>query len=49
MNRRDPCFRDLTGSLQVKYCELREKEVGASVKHAPVVLPEEEEYKGVWC
>ena len=49
MNRRDPCFRDLTGSLQVKYRELREKGVGASVKHAPVVLPEEEEYKGVWC
>ena len=43
MNRRDPCFRDLTGSLQVKYRELREKGVGASVKHAQVVLPEEEE------
>ena len=43
MNRRDPCFRDLTGSLQVKYRELREKGVGASIKHAPVVLPEEEE------
>ena len=43
MNRRDPCFSDLTGALQVKFRELREDGVGAIVKHAPVVLPEEEE------
>ena len=43
MNRRDPCFRDLTGALQVKFRELREDGIGAIVKHAPVVLPEEEE------
>ena len=43
MNRRDPCFRDLMGALQVKFRGLREEGVGAIVKHAPVVLPEEEQ------
>ena len=43
MNRWDPCFRDLTGALRVKCRELREEGIGAIVKQAPVVLPEEEE------
>ena len=42
MNRKDPCFRDLTGAIQVRYRELRTEGVGAVVKHAPIVTPEEE-------
>ena len=42
MNRKDPNFSDLTGAIQVRFRELREKVVGAHVRHAPVVLPNEE-------
>ena len=42
MNRKDPNFSDLTGAIQVRFRELREKGVGAHVSHAPVVLPNEE-------
>ena len=42
MNRKDPNFSDLTGAIQVRFRELREKGVGAHVRHAPVVLPNEE-------
>ena len=42
MNRKDACFRDLTGAVQVRYRELRTAGVGAVVKHAPVITPEEE-------
>lgn len=44
MNHQDPCFWDLTGDLRVKCSELREEGVGAIVKQAPVVLPEEEKF-----
>ncbi len=43
MNRKDPSFRELTGAIQVRYRELREEGVGAVVKHAPVVVPDEED------
>ena len=43
MNRKDPAFRDLNGTFQVRYRELRESGVGAVVKHAAVVTPEEED------
>ena len=43
MDRKNPHFRDLTGALQVKCRELREKGVGALVKHAAVITPDEEE------
>ena len=42
MNRKDPNFSDLTGAIQVRFRELREKVVGGYVRHAPVVLPNEE-------
>ena len=42
MSRRDPGFREETGALQVKSRELREQGVGAIVKHAAVVSPDEE-------
>ena len=41
-NLRDPCFRELTGAIQVRYRELRETGVGAVVKHAALVTPDEE-------
>ena len=43
MSRKDPSFRDLTGAIQVQFRELRERGVGAVVKHAPVITYEEEE------
>ena len=43
MNRKDSNFCDLNGAIQVRFRELREKGVGAEVKHASVVLPEEED------
>ena len=42
MDRKDPRFRDLTGAIQVRYRELRTEGVGAVVKHAAIVTPEEE-------
>ncbi len=42
MNRKDSQFREITGALQVRYRELRESGVGAVVKHAAVVTPDEE-------
>jgi hypothetical protein len=42
MDRKDPLFRDLTGAMQVRYRELRTEGVGAVVKHAAIVTPEEE-------
>ena len=42
MDRKEPRFRDLTGAIQVRYRELRTEGVGAMVKHAAVVTPEEE-------
>ena len=43
MNRKDPTFKELNGALQVRYRELREGGVGAVVKHAAVVSPDEEQ------
>ena len=43
MNRKDPDFSDVTGAIQVRFRELREKGVGAHVSHAPGVLPNEED------
>lgn len=37
MDRKDPSFRNLTGTLQVRYRQLRQSGVGAIVMHAPVV------------
>ena len=42
LSRKDPAFCDLTGALQVRYRELRMDGVGAVVKHAAIVTPEEE-------
>ena len=42
MNRKDPSFRNLTGAIQVHYRELRTEGVGAVVKHAPTITPQEE-------
>ena len=39
---RSPRFGDLTAAIQVQYCELRTERVGAIVKHAAAVTPEEE-------
>ena len=47
MDRRDHSFDDLTGALKSVFCKLREQEIGAMVKHAAVVLPEEEISFGV--
>lgn len=43
MNQKDSLFRDLTGAVQVKLCELHKQGVGAVVKHAPVVSQDEED------
>ncbi len=43
MNRKDPSFRELTGAIQVRYRELREKGIGAVVKHASIVSADEED------
>ena len=43
MNRKDPTFKELNGALQVRYRELHEGGVGAVVKHAAVVSPDEEQ------
>ena len=43
MNRKDPMFKELNSALQVRYRELREGGVGAVVKHAAVVLSDEEQ------
>lgn len=43
MDRKNEHFCDLTGVLQVRYRALREQGVGAVVKHAPVVTPDEED------
>ena len=42
MNRKDPDFRELAGSVQVRYRELHEEGVGAVVKHAVVTTDEED-------
>ena len=42
MNREDPTFKELTGSLRVTCRELRREGVGANVKHAAVFSPAEE-------
>ena len=42
MNKKDTAFRDLNGTLQVRYRSLHESGVGAVVKHAVVVLSEED-------
>ena len=42
MDRKDATFRELNGAMQVKFWELREKGIGAVVKHAPTVLSDEE-------
>ena len=34
-------FRDLTGAVQVRYGELHTEGVGAVVKHAPTITPQE--------
>lgn len=51
MDRKEPRFRDLTATIQVRYRELRTEGVGAIVKHAAIVTPEEESLCGslkVW-
>ena len=47
MNRKDPLFRDLNGTIQVRFRALREEGVGAQVSHASVILLEEEDM--VWA
>ena len=42
MNREDPTFKELTGSLEVTCRELRQEGVRANVKHAAVFSPAEE-------
>ena len=42
MNRKNPLFKKLTDAIQVKYRELREAGVGATVKHARPVSSSEE-------
>ena len=44
MDTTNPAFRDLPGALQVRYRNLREAGVGASVKHATIVSEEEKIY-----
>jgi hypothetical protein len=46
MNRKDALFRELTGAVQVTFRELCEQGVGAVVKHASVITPEEEQAFG---
>ena len=43
MDRKNTRFRELTGAMQVRFRELRKAGVGAVVKHAPIVTPEEED------
>ena len=42
MDWKDVRFRDHTGAIQVRYRELHTEGVGAVVKHAAIVTPEEE-------
>ena len=42
MDRRDHNFEDLNGALKSVFRKLREAGVGAVVKHAAVVTPEED-------
>ena len=43
MDEKNPAFRDLRGALQVRFRNLREAGVGASVKHVAIVSEEEED------
>ena len=43
MDRKHPAFRELSGAMAVRFRELREKGVGAVVKHAVVVTSAEED------
>lgn len=43
MNRKGMCFKDLTGAIQVRFYSLWEDGVSAVVKHAAVVMAEEED------
>lgn len=43
MDRRDRCFADLNGAISSIFHKLREDGIGAVVKHAPVVTPQEED------
>ena len=43
MNRKDHRFGQLNGAISSVFRKLREQGVGASIKHAPVITPEEED------
>ena len=43
MDRKDRRFADLNGAISSVFRKLREEGIGALVKHAPVISPEEEE------
>ena len=43
MDRKDRRFANLNGAISSVFRKLREEGIGALVKHAPVISPEEEE------
>ena len=43
MDKKNMLFKDLHNVMDVRFRELREEGVGAVVKHAPVILPKEED------
>ena len=43
LNKDEPCCRELRGTCNNVYRDLRAKGIGIEVGHAPVITPEEEE------
>ena len=42
LSKKDARFRDLQGTLECTFSDLRKKGIGAEVKHTPVITKEEE-------
>ena len=43
LSKKDARFRDLQGTLECTFSDLRKRGVGAEVKHTPVITKEEED------
>ncbi len=43
LNKAETCFREIRGTCDSVYRDLRSKGIGAEVRHAPLITPEEEE------
>ena len=43
LDKQQTCFRDIRGTCDTVYRDLRSQGIGAEVRHAPIITPNEEE------